>query len=233
MATISSPEADQNKHPLALEADRDRRRQLGLELFRGYLLPAGDSVLARLDYSDSLRGYVSGPLKFLALSHRMSNRGLEARPSTDGTGTGPSSLVESADVGIAEFRATLPSNINWHAKDRLSAPEINALKDLDALVRITLVDPEVLGDGSEDAIVRSLHRSDTFPKLGLRSAGFFSNIARKIGQAAVYEARRVGSTDVAIDLKKPGGASQHEIWRELGSMNNGLHIFGRVPQIQS
>jgi hypothetical protein len=163
----------------------------------------------------------------------MSNRGLEARPSTDGTGTGPSSLVESADVGIAEFRATLPSNINWHAKDRLSAPEINALKDLDALVRITLVDPEVLGDGSEDAIVRSLHRSDTFPKLGLRSAGFFSNIARKIGQAAVYEARRVGSTDVAIDLKKPGGASQHEIWRELGSMNNGLHIFGRVPQIQS
>jgi hypothetical protein len=233
MATISSLEADQNKHPLASEANRDQRRQIGLELFRGYLLPDGDSVLARLGYSDSLRDYVSGPLKFLDLSHRMTNRGLEARPSTDGTGTGPSSLVESASLGIAEYRATLPSNINWHAKDRLPDQEINALKDLDALVKITMVYPEVLGDGSVDAIVRSLHSSDTFPGFGLRTAGLFSDIARRVGKAAVYHATRSGSTDVAIDLQRPGGSIQHEIWRELSPMNNGLHVFGRVPQIKS
>lgn len=234
MATISSPEANQNKQPLTSETNHDQRRQIALELFKEYLLPAGDEVLARLGYSESQRAYISGPIKFLALPHRMTNRGLEARPSTDSTGTGSSSLVESAGVGIAEFKATLPSNIAWHAKDRLSVPEVNSLKDLEALARITLVDPEVLGDGSDDAITRSLHSSDIFPKFGLRSAGFLSDVARRVGLAAVYDARRLNSTDVAIDLQIPGGATQHEIWRELSSMgNNGLHVFGRVPQIKS
>lgn len=234
MTAISSREINQNHTTLFNETDQDKRRQASLELFKQYLLPnRSETILKRLGYSDNLQGYVTGAINYVGLQHRMSNHGLEARPSTDATGTGPASLVESARKGLAEFTVTLPANVDWHARDALSGDEIAALKDLKSLVRLALIDPDLLGDGSEATLTKILHTNDRLPRFGIQSTGFFANLAMRAGQAVVYDARRLNESDVQIGLQSKGVAPQTEVWRELTSMDNRLFVYGRVPQIKT
>lgn len=216
---------------LSSSHDQDNRRQSALGAFRQYLSKR-PNVLTDLGYTPGLQKYVSGSLKNLALPHHFTNRGLEARPSSDSTGTGPASLVESPAKGVAQFEATLPSNLDWHSRDQLTGVEINSLREIGALIRMTMLDTTLLEDGGESAIAKALHSGDRLPRFGLREASFLSQIARMLGQATTFNARRLNGTDIAIDLQRPSDQPRNEIWRELFS-DNTLQVFGRVPQIRS
>lgn len=235
MAIKSSVETDSDYTILTTQEERDHRRQASLNLFRGYLLPnKSQDILGKLGYSQEQQKYIFPSVNYLGLGgQKLSGKGLEARPSTDSTGTGPASLVESPVKGVAEFQVTLPANIAWHARDRLTDSEIRSLKDINALMRLAIVDTELLGDGNDESLTYALHSGDHFPRFGLRPNSFFSRLAMTAGQATVFESKRLNETDVQMNITSRGVAPVAEVWRELTSMDSGLHVFGRVPQIRS
>ncbi len=220
-----------NVETLTNSPDRDQRRHASLALFREYL-SARPKILADLGYSPDQQKYVLGPINNLTLPHHMTNHGLEARPSIDSTGTGPASLLESPAKGVAQFEATLPSNLGWHSRDRLNDAEMNALKEMGALLRMRMLDTSLLEDGGEAAIVKALHVGDRLPRMGLREAGVLSHLARLLGQAATFDSKRLNGIDIAMGIQSPGKSVKNEVWRELFS-DNRLHVFGSVPQIKS
>jgi len=244
MATPLRRESENNQREAFSSPMVGARRDWGHRAFREYFAGEGAQViLDKLEYPGVLRNYVLEAMNQVVHQlPKMTDNGLEFRPSSDSTGQSKAAIIESPKPELVQLTVTPPS-VRYldqeAARKHISREELSAIKGLfqkggnpEYLLRLVILNGAAVREevlSSYGNLVRALHISDELPRFGLGSEKSpLSRILHKIGQKSLFKAHF--DNDLQISINDPGSKSaRNEVWRNLPSTLDQKTVMGRVP----